>query len=34
VGFIVTDLETDSMVVVRIDNKQGTAERGIKERTR
>ncbi len=32
VGFIVTNLETDSRVVVRFYNKRGTAEQWIKER--
>jgi hypothetical protein len=31
VGFIVTNLETDSRAVVRFYNKRGTAERWIKE---
>jgi Transposase DDE domain group 1 len=31
VGFIVTNLETDSRTVVRFDNKRGTAEQWIKE---
>ena len=31
VGFIVTNLETDSRVVVRFHNKQGTAEQWIKK---
>ena len=31
VGFIVTNLETDSRAVVRFYNKRGTAERSIKE---
>jgi hypothetical protein len=31
VGFIVTNLETDSRAVVRFYNKRGTAEQWIKE---
>ncbi len=31
VGFIVTNLETDSRALVRFDNKPGTAEQWIKE---
>jgi hypothetical protein len=31
IGFIVTNLETDSRAVVRFYNKRGTAERWIKE---
>jgi hypothetical protein len=31
VGFIVTNLETDNLAVVRFYNKRGTAERWIKE---
>jgi hypothetical protein len=31
VGFIVTNLETDSRAVVRFCNKRGTAEQWIKE---
>jgi len=33
VGFIVTNLETDSRAVVRFYNKRGTAEHWIKEGT-
>jgi hypothetical protein len=31
VGFIVTNLETDSRTMVRFHNKRGTAEQQIKE---
>jgi len=34
VGFIVTNLETDSRAVVRFYNKRGTAERWVKEGNR